>query len=194
MVLHSFPVTRVGVAVFATAVLASAGASDAAIILLQANLDRAQERPVPTVPPGEAIAPSGVAIMQYDTITNLFDLQVSANGITENPALDDVFQLLTDSHIHVAPPGTAGPPIVPLGGPTAYNEPLPGFIEGDFTNMPFPQANEADLLANNTYINIHTAENQSGEIRGQLIVVPEPATLGLVSLGAIALLARRRRD
>ena len=175
------------------AVLAGANPASAAIIILQANLDRAQERPVPVVPPGEALPPSGVAIMVYDTVTNTFDMQVSANGITENPALGGIFQVLRDSHIHVAPPGDPGPVIVPFGGPPAWTEPLAGFITMTRNDDPFPQEHEAALLSNNTYFNIHSEENRPGEIRGQLIVVPEPASLGLLGLGGLALLARRRR-
>jgi hypothetical protein len=53
--------------------------------------------------------------------------------------------------------------------------------------------NEADLLAGKYYINIHTGANSGGEIRGNLVAIPEPtvALLGLCSLG---LLFNRRRS
>lgn len=41
-------------------------------------------------------------------------------------------------------------------------------------------AAETDILAGRTYINIHTLTNGGGEIRGQLIAVPEPGTYALV--------------
>jgi hypothetical protein len=49
------------------------------------------------------------------------------------------------------------------------------------------------LLAGQFYMNVHTAINGNGEIRGNLVVVPEPSTLlfGAVSLGLLTL--RRRR-
>lgn len=168
-----------------------ATSADAALVILQANLDQAQEVPTPIPPPAGMLPPSGVAIMVYDTETNMFDLQVAANGITE--ASDSVFPTLTNSHIHLAPPGVPGGVIVPLGGPAVYSEPLPGFIEADFSGLMLEEQYEDDLLANLTYINIHTNRNGPGEIRGQLIVVPEPATMSVLGFGALALLARRRR-
>ena len=41
------------------------------------------------------------------------------------------------------------------------------------------------------YINFHTVQNGGGEVRGA--IVPEPASLSLLSLGALGLLGRRRR-
>jgi len=56
----------------------------------------------------------------------------------------------------------------------------------------FPAANEADLLAGNTYIQINTPGGTKN-IRGQLIPVPEPMTLVGLSTGLGLLLLRRRR-
>ena len=51
----------------------------------------------------------------------------------------------------------------------------------------------SQLLAGDWYINIHTAANGPGEIRGQ--VVPEPSSALLAVLGTLAMLniVRRRR-
>jgi len=43
------------------------------------------------------------------------------------------------------------------------------------------------------YINIHSANFGGGEIRGQILPVPEPSTLALLGLGAGALVWRLRR-
>ena len=59
-------------------------------------------------------------------------------------------------------------------------------------------AQAADLLAGLWYINIHTAANPGGEIRGQVqqvtSTVPEPGTLALFGIGLLGMgLARRRK-
>jgi len=59
---------------------------------------------------------------------------------------------------------------------------------------------EAALLAEKTYLNIHTnatpgvgAINPAGEIRGNLVIVPEPSQALLSLLGLVMLGARRKR-
>jgi hypothetical protein len=49
------------------------------------------------------------------------------------------------------------------------------------------------LLANGLYFNVHTADHAGGEIRGQVIVVPEPATAVAAATAAAGLLLARRR-
>ena len=52
-----------------------------------------------------------------------------------------------------------------------------------------------NILAGLTYMNFHTTQFGSGEIRGQILVVPEPETylLMLAGLAGIGAIARRRR-
>jgi hypothetical protein len=54
-----------------------------------------------------------------------------------------------------------------------------------------PQA--ADLLAGLWYLNLHTSAFPGGEIRGQVLAVPEPGTMTLVAVGLVGMAARRRR-
>ncbi len=51
------------------------------------------------------------------------------------------------------------------------------------------------LFAGQTYLNIHNGQFPAGEIRGQLIATPEPATLGLLATGLLGMagITRRRR-
>ncbi len=44
------------------------------------------------------------------------------------------------------------------------------------------------------YVNLHTVNNGGGELRGFIVpAVPEPGTVSLLGLGALAFVARRRR-
>ena len=52
---------------------------------------------------------------------------------------------------------------------------------------------EGWLFNNQLYLNVHTATLPGGEIRGQLVIVPEPGALGLVGGATMLALVRRRR-
>lgn len=54
------------------------------------------------------------------------------------------------------------------------------------TNLP-------GILAGLAYINFHTTQFPGGEIRGQITAIPEPSSLLLCSVGAIALRRHLRR-
>jgi CHRD domain/PEP-CTERM motif len=130
----------------------------------------------------------------FDDVTNLLTLNV---GWGSSQGFADLSSLATNSHIH---------------GPTANNNGN-GFIQtagvvfsltrssnavtgGTITNAPIllTSGQEIDLLNGKYYINIHTANNPGGEMRGFLVPVPEPGSmlLGMVALGALSLRRRRR--
>jgi hypothetical protein len=44
-----------------------------------------------------------------------------------------------------------------------------------------------NILAGNSYINFHTMQFPGGEIRGQILQVPEPSTISLLLAGALVL-------
>lgn len=52
---------------------------------------------------------------------------------------------------------------------------------------------EADLLDGKYYINIHTAANPGGEIRGNLVVIPEPGSFAFALFSMVLIAGRRRR-
>lgn len=74
----------------------------------------------------------------------------------------------------------------------AANPARGGMISGSLTLTP---AQASDLIGGLDYINIYTPANLGGEIRGQLVVVPEPSATalllaGIAGVGAISLVRR----
>jgi CHRD domain len=67
------------------------------------------------------------------------------------------------AHIHVARAGRAGPVAVALCGPCR---------NGQRGTANLTAANLAALAAGRAYVNVHTAKNPAGEIRGQIRAVP----------------------
>jgi CHRD domain len=145
-----------------------------ATIMLEANLDGLQETS-PNGSPG-----FGSVDVNLDTITGA----VSVTSGSYQGLLGSSFSV---SLCGPAAPGVTGPKFFPLtlDSPGA----MTGTISGGGT---LPAGNINDAINGNTYINIFTNVFLSGEIRGQLIAVPEPATL-MTFAAAGGLLLRRRR-
>lgn len=85
---------------------------------------------------------------------------------------------VTAAHIHYGPPGSNGPILFSLydslDGP--FTTPQTGRLtfsnlqqRADINILTFSDAVNA-IMAGNTYVNVHTAANSAGEIRGQLLV------------------------
>lgn len=66
----------------------------------------------------------------------------------------------TAAHIHLGAKGKAGPVLIPLCGPC--KSPASGSIKVTDAEM-------TDLINGKTYVNVHTAKNPNGEIRGQVM-------------------------
>src|SRR5688572_10169835 len=92
---------------------------------------------------------------------------------------------LTRFHIHAAPAGSNGGIVFGMKDPNhdlddLVINPVTGRItgvwdgtEGNGTTL---GAQLANLLANGLYFNVHTPDFTGGEVRGQIIRVPEPGT------------------
>jgi hypothetical protein len=131
----------------------------------------------------------------YDDVANLLTLNVawgSANGFT------DLTGNTTGGHLH-GPTASGGPAAFTQNAGVKYPlDSLPGWnssasaggFSGTIAILP---ADETALLNGQFYFNAHTSLNSAGEIRGNLVAVPEPSVLMLVALGTGALLLRWRR-
>jgi hypothetical protein len=140
------------------------------IVTFNATLTGSQETP-PVATPA-----TGWATATLNLNTLWFDFDAAFGGLLGSE---------TAAHIHVAPPGVAGPVVLPL--------PLGSPISLD-TTITAAQAN--DLLNGLWYVNIHSTVAPGGEIRGQLMPVPEPSTYAAVAsilLGAVMFLRYRAR-
>ncbi|HVP30390.1 MAG TPA: CHRD domain-containing protein [Myxococcota bacterium] len=133
--------------------------------------------------PVNASGAAGGGIAPFDSVADTISVSVFFAGLAA-PA--------TAWHIHIGAPGVPGPVIVSI---TPFT---PASTSGSIVGGPlaFPVADITDLLAGNTYFNIHDAVFPGGEIRGQLIpaVVPEPGTLSLLGLATLGLAVARRRS
>ncbi|WP_024577785.1 MULTISPECIES: CHRD domain-containing protein [unclassified Afipia] len=113
-------------------------------ISMKANLTSAAEVP-PNTSPGK-----GTADVTYDTSSKMLTWKTTYSGLT-GPA--------TMAHFHgPAEAGKNAPVMIP------FKDAASG-AEGSAT---LTDAQAADLMAGKLYINVHTAANPGGEIRGQV--------------------------
>lgn len=154
--------------------------------------------------PVNASAGTGSAVVTFDTAAHILTLNVVFSGLTN---------VTTAAHIHccIAAPGNVG---VATQTPSFVGFPL-GVTSGTFINTfdtslasswnsAFITSNggttagaeaalAAGLAAGQAYFNIHTSAYPPGEIRGFLVLVPEPAAVELVGAALVGLFALRRR-
>ena len=132
--------------VFALAAFLSAATSAYAQTLkFKANMDATQE-----VPSNDSKG-KGTADLTYDTATKNLNWTITFDGLTGPAAV---------AHFHgPAEPGkNAGVALLIGQNPTSP-------AKGSAT---LTEAQAADLIAGRWYVNVHTAANKGGEIRGQV--------------------------
>lgn len=165
---------------FALAALVALGtASQAAVWTLSTMMTGGQE-----VPPNSSTA-SGMFTGTYNDVTNTLTVTMFH--------FDQFASPLTAAHVHRGATGSNGGVFVNFNAPTNFS--LAGGMwsyVGPSTFTGISEADEANIIAGNSYINVHSQQFPGGEIRGQIQAVPEPATIAALGLGLIALRKRRK--
>ena len=149
------------------------------------------------VPPVNSVA-AGSATLVLNDAQDRLEINIQFTGLdldgNQTTQTDDN---VTVAHIHRAPAGSNGPVVFGFIGPNNDQngdlvlDPAAGTIfsgwdlnEGNNTTL----ADELPNLFNeNLYVNIHSVEFPAGEIRGQIAVIPIPATLPLFAVALAAL-------
>jgi CHRD domain len=191
-----------------------ANSSDAAIRKYVASITHDQE---PGGIPNEGTSGTGVFFLNDDNPASpslSYDVKLLGLDFTGAQTADPNDNI-TRTHFHGGAFGVNGGIIFGQidGDPNLRNDlddlmvdNIAGTIKGVWDNAEGNGGTLAQRIANGAfnldsqnrtgiYFNVHTSDHAGGEIRGQLIFVPEPATLAMASLTAIALggLTRRRR-
>lgn len=137
----------------ALAVLACAGAlalaapALAEMMKMKADLKASNE-----VPPAQSSGTGSVEVT-YDTATKMLSWKGTYSGLT-GPAVA--------AHFHAGESGKNGGVVVPIFAGPAAKSPFEG-------SKQLTEAQAAQLMAGGWYVNVHTAANKAGEIRGQVV-------------------------
>lgn len=171
-----------------------------ATALYTVALDGPSESP-PNASPG-----TGSGVVAYDDVAHTLHIQLT---------FSDLIGTTTAAHIHspTAVPGTGTVGVAtqvpsfagfPLGVTSGVFDQTYDLTQASSWNPSFINANggtpasaelalATSMAEGRAYFNIHTSEYTGGEIRGFLQLIPEPATIGLLAVGALAFGTRRKR-
>ena len=131
------------------ALLAAASPSYAAAVTFKADLKGSSE-----VPPNQT-AGSGTVTATFDPATKELTWNGSYSGLT-GP--------VTAAHIHG--PAEAGKNAGVVMWISEKGQPFPSPFKGSAT---LTDAQASELMSGQYYVNVHTAANPGGEVRGQLV-------------------------
>ena len=192
------------------------GAADA-VTVLTAHLTNDQETSpvVPTTDAGAArpVSFGNATFVINDAMTSMSWTATVFNIDFTGAQTADLNDNLTVAHVHgpAAPGSSTGVIWGFIGSPFNDTNPMDVVVTpflngvgGTVTSKwDLPEGNNTtfaaqldNILAGLTYMNFHTVQFGSGEVRGQIQVVPEPETylLMLAGLAGVGAMVRRRRS
>jgi len=188
-------------------VLLSVAEPAAAVTKFYANITHDQEVSNPPVPQQGS---SGIGFFELNDAQTALSYDIQLFGLdldglqTPGNANDNV----TRTHFHAAQAGQNGGIVFgQIDGQVSLRNDLDDLVvspvvgrltgvwdgnEGNMTSLALQLNN---LLNGGLYFNVHTADHAGGEIRGQVLLVPEPSSflLGCLLAGLVWTKARRRR-
>jgi hypothetical protein len=185
----------------------------AAVRMYQASITHDQE---PGGVPDEGSSGFGTFVLNDDNPASPFltyDVTLFGLDLDGLQTPGDANDNVTRTHFHAAAFGINGGIVYGQIDPAAnlrndlddlVVDPVAGTIKGVWDNAEGNGTTLAAQLllgtfnrdANNRtgiYFNVHTFDHGGGEVRGQLVFAPEPATLALLALGAMSIFFGRRR-
>lgn len=129
------------------------------------------------------------------TGTGIAHITITGNQLSFHVMVQNMLGTTTVAHIHKVnntadPDNSTGGVMIDFVAPAG--NPPPGWTEiSGVTNVTDQQI--ADINAGFTYVNVHSNMFPAGEVRGKLILVPEPGSLAAISAGLLGLLTLRKR-
>lgn len=150
MIHRTFAPLALAVVAIALALALGTTPAAAAQINFTVALDGAQEVP----PTGSA--GTGTAAVSLDNVSNLLSWELKFSGLTDGP------NSVIAAHFHLGAVGVAGAIETPI---------MDGLFKSPHVgSATISNAQKADLLAGDWYINVHSTVNAGGEIRGQVLL------------------------
>lgn len=189
---------------FMLALLIASGIAPAATTFT-ADITHLQE---PGNIPDEGSSGVGTFVLNDDQTQLSYDVTLTGLDIDGLQTPGNPNDNVTRVHFHAAPPGSNGGIVYGIidASPTLLNDNNPNDLvvnpvtgrmtgvwnapEGNGTTL---TAQLPTLLAGGLYFNVHTTDHAGGEIRGQVLPIPEPATAVLTALAAASVVVSRRR-
>jgi hypothetical protein len=117
----------------------------------------------------------------YDSDTNTFEFSWTITpelvGLPASPG----------AHIHDGDFGDTGPIVFGFSEPDGTWD-----LSGSATWTDLSEDDVSSLFDNGLYVNFHTTEFPSGEVRGQINLVPTPGSVAVLGIAGLAFSRRRR--